>query len=243
MKKLFTILVLFTMILSMTAQTEKFYEWKNGICIERDIIELDSVTFSLPAKIHVAVDLGLPSGTLWAECNIGAESPEDYGDYFAWGEIEPKICYSWDTYKWCYGSYDTITKYCINSSLGIKDNKKSLESEDDAATANRGDAWCMPTYTQQQELRDECSWEWTTQNGVNGYKVIGPNGNSIFFPASGYWVGDKIYSVNSKGAYWSCSLDESASNKVYIIEFDENYYKRGLYGSREDGYPIRPVVR
>ena len=148
-----------------------------------------------------AVDLGLPSGTLWADRNVGADSPEAYGDYFAWGEIEPKTIYGWSNYKWCNGSYDTLTKYCTYSSDGTVDNKTTLDLEDDAAYVNMGSEWRMPTITEQQELIDNCTWTWTTQNGVNGYKVTGNNGNSIFLPAAGFRSGTDLDLAGYDGEY------------------------------------------
>ena len=97
---------------------------------------------------HAYVDLGLPSGTLWATCNVGASSPEEYGDYFAWGETEPKNDYNWSTYKYCKGSSTTMTKYCTSSSYGTVDNKTELEPSDDAATVNWGSNWQMPSLEQ-----------------------------------------------------------------------------------------------
>ena len=156
---------------------------------------------------HEWVDLGL--SVKWATCNVGAEKSEDYGDYFAWGETEPKENYDWTTYKYCKGTNKTMTKYCNNSSYGnggFTDTKTVLDPEDDAATANWGGAWRMPTRTEQDELINNCTWTWTTQNGVNGYKVVGPNGNSIFLPAAGYRNGTSLDDVGSHGCYWSSSL-------------------------------------
>ena len=128
------------------------------------------------------VDLGL--SVMWATCNVGAESPEDYGDYFEWGEVEPKITYSWDTYKYCKeGEKKKLIKYCSKSSYGnngFTDTKTILDVEDDAATVNWGNSWRMPTDDEFTELREKCTWLWATLNGVNGYRVVGPNGNSIF---------------------------------------------------------------
>ena len=107
---------------------------------------------------HDWVDLGLPSGLKWAVCNVGADSPEGYGFYFAWGETETKSRYSWNTYKWCNGSYYTQTKYCTNSSYGTVDNKTTLDLSDDAARANWGGSWRMPTKAEQDELRNNCTW-------------------------------------------------------------------------------------
>ena len=187
------------------------------------------------------VDLGL--SVLWATCNVGAESPEDYGDYFAWGEVEPKENYDWTTYKYCNGSPLTLTKYCNNNSLGnngFTDNKTVLEPEDDAATVNWGGSWRMPTDEELTELREKCTWTWTTQSGVNGYKVVGPNGNSIFLPAVGIMLGASLGYVGSYGGYWLSSLSTSDSYYANRMDFDSN----GVYWNfcdRNYGQSVRPV--
>ena len=189
-----------------------------------------------------AVDLGLPSGTLWADRNIGANSPEGYGDYFAWGETSPKSEYNWSTYKYCNGSYDTLTKYNNKSIYGTIDNKTILEASDDAATANWGSNWRMPTHAEQEELIEKCTWTWTTHNGVKGYKVTGPNGNSIFLPAAGYRSGSSVGNAFSYGNYWSASLDESGPNEARIMDFfSANHYSYN--NSRSYGYSVRAVAR
>lgn len=157
----------------------------------------------------VIVDLGLPSGTLWADRNVGAASPEDYGDYFAWGETTKKSNYIWQTQKYFEGQdgpYPQLSKYNTRSKYGSVDNKTTLERADDAATANWGSGWCMPTRQQFQELKDNCTWTWTTRNGKNGYEVKGKNGNSIFLPAAGFREGTDLYNAGSVGNYWSSSL-------------------------------------
>ncbi len=189
-----------------------------------------------------AVDLGLPSGTLWADRNVGADSPEAYGDYFAWGETEPKGYYFWDSYKWCNGSSDTQTKYCNSSSYGTVDNKTTLDLEDDAAYVNMGSEWRMPTTTEQRELMDNCTWTWTTQNGVNGYKVTGDNGNSIFLSAAGCRDSSDLYNVGSFGSYWSSSLYWSCPIAAYELNFSSGYCTWGSF-NRCDGRSVRAVVR
>ena len=149
------------------------------------------------------VDLGLPSGTLWASCNVGATSPEGYGGYYAWGETEPKQDYSWQTYKWCKGSEYTLTKYCTNSDFGTMDSKTELEHEDDAAFVNMGPSWRMPTQRQLEELRDVCTWKSATVNGEKGHLVIGPNGNSLFLPLPGERWGTELEDAGWVGYYWS----------------------------------------
>ena len=179
---------------------------------------------------HEWVDLGLPSGLKWATCNVGASQPEEYGDYFAWGEVEPKEYYYWDSYKWCNGDYDTQTKYCNDSYYGYNgftDNKTTLELSDDAANYNWGGGWRMPTKEEQDELLNNCSWEWTTQNGVNGYTVTGPNGNSIFLPATGFRHGSSLSSAGSVGYYWSSSLYTSYPVYACVLSFYSGNVGRG----------------
>ena len=162
------------------------------------------------AAEHDYVDLGLPSGTLWATMNVGANSPEEYGDYFAWGETTPKSVYNWSTYKWCNGSNDTMTKYCTNSSYGYNgfvDNKTELDPEDDAAYVNWGSQWRMPSREQFQELINNCTSEWTTRNGVNGRLFTSKhNGASLFLPADGSREGNELSYAGSAGGYWSRTL-------------------------------------
>lgn len=192
---------------------------------------------------YVYVDLGLPSGLKWATCNVGATAPEDYGDHFAWGETSPKEVYNWSTYKWCNGSNDTQTKYCIHSEYGYNeftDGKTTLEPEDDAAHVNWGGNWRMPTKAEQDELRNNCTWTWTQKNGINGYEVEGPNKNTIFLPASGSYSASLNY-VGSNGMYWSSSLDEGFSDCASELHFDSNLVTRGDI-RRALGYSVRPVV-
>ena len=175
---------------------------------------------------HAYVDLGLPSGLKWATCNVGATIPEGYGDYFAWGETKPKDYYYWGTYKYCNGTYDTMTKYCDNSKYGTVDNKTELELTDDAARINWGGKWRMPTRAEQDELRNtsNCTFTWTTQNGVKGYKVTSKkNGNSIFLPAAGFRDEDYLYNTGSSGYYWSSSLGTSRSYHACYVEFFSDY--------------------
>ena len=137
-----------------------------------------------PAGVQ-AVDLGLPSGMKWASCNVGADKPEDYGNYYAWGEVLPKEDYSWITYKYANGDYNKLTKYCNDASdgdNGFTDNKTTLDPEDDAAHVNWGGSWRMPTYAEWDELQSNCTWTWTTQNGINGYQVASKTNSFTFAP-------------------------------------------------------------
>ncbi len=196
---------------------------------------------------HEYVDLGLPSGTKWATCNVGATSPEEYGDYYAWGETTTKSDYSWETYKYANGNYDALTKYCSNSSYGndgFTDALTTLEAEDDAATANWGSAWRMPTNAEWEELRKNCDWVWTYDydgTGVAGHVVVSKtNGNSIFLPAAGYRSFDYIGNAGLYGNYWSSSLDADSPSGAWRASFYSDDVLGG-YDSRWYGQSVRPV--
>ena len=202
-----------------------------------------SVFCSCSKEDHDYVDLGLPSGTLWATCNVGASSPGEYGDYFARGETEPKSNYNWSTYKHCKGSYDTMMKYCTSSEYGAVENKTELEPSDDAATANWGADWQMPSYEQFDELFNSSytATTWTTLNGVSGYEITSKsNGNSIFLPASGFRYEARLCYAGSRGNYWSRSLDTSNSDNAYSLNFGSGDIDTG-HVIRDDGFSVRPV--
>lgn len=172
----------------------------NGNVLAQDIVHAGESTGDW-------VDLGLPSGLLWATRNVGATSPEDYGDYFAWGETSPKSVYDWSTYRYSNGDYGQLTKYCSLSNYGYNDftdNLTTLQPGDDAATANYGGR--TPTKEEWQELMDHTTSQWTTQNGVNGLRFTGSNGNSLFLPAAGHRGGSSLYNGGICGLYWSSSL-------------------------------------
>ena len=203
----------------------------------------------------VAVDLGL--SVRWASFNLGASAPEEYGDYYAWGETEPYYSnqnpltwkdgkesgYIWSSYKWCMGDYSSLTKYCSDSEYGYNgftDTKIVLDSEDDAARVNLCGSWRMPTDAEWTELRNNCTWTWTTQNGVDGYLVTGPNGNCIFFPAAGYRGSTDLYNAGSDGVYWSSSLytdDPGYARNVYF--YSDSVFRSSGY--RYYGRSVRPV--
>ena len=191
---------------------------------------------------HEYVDLGL--SVKWATCNVGATTPEGYGDYFAWGETTPKTTYDWSTYKYCNGTWNTMTKYCTDSYYGTVDNKTTLELTDDAAHVNWGGSWRMPTKAEQDELIYNCTWTWTTQNRVNGYKVTSKkNGNSIFLPAAGYRNNSLLYDAGSRGFYWSSSLDTRGAYCAYFVYFEyfESDYVNWFSSYRYYGHSVRPV--
>lgn len=193
---------------------------------------------------HPYIDLGLPSGTLWATCNVGANTPEEYGDYFAWGETTTKTSYSWRTYKYSYGDYVKITKYCNLSSYGydgFTDNLMTLQESDDAATANWGIEWCMPTADQWKELFQNTEITWTTQNNVTGRLFTANNGNSLFLPAAGGQKDDKLNGVGIVGVYWSSSLyTDYPGGCAQFFCFFSNQYEMG-YDPRNWGHSVRPV--
>ena len=169
---------------------------------------------------HEYVDLGLPSGTLWATCNVGATTPEGYGDYFAWGETTPKSIYNWSTYKYCNGGGDQLTKYCSNFKYGyhgFSDNLTVLQPEDDAATANWGSGWCIPTKKQWEELYKNTDHTWKVWDGVNGILFRGKNGALLFLPAAG--LGGDFNVVGSCGYYWSSSLSTDVPSGPWFFRF------------------------
>ena len=190
------------------------------------------------------VDLGL--SVKWATCNVGASKPEEYGDYFAWGETQPKDYYDWSTYKWCNGSHNTQTKYNTNSGYGTVDNKTTLEAADDAARANWGGSWRMPTRAEQDELHNNCTWTWTSKNGVYGYKVTskksGYTNKFIFLPAAGYRSGSSLYYAGSYGSYWSSSLYSDFPSGAWIVYFYSDYVDRDD-NNRYYGFSVRPVCQ
>ena len=185
------------------------------------------------------VDMGL--SVKWATCNLGAKKPEEYGDYYAWGETGTKMTYDWSVYKWCNGSYNSLTKYNTNSSFGRVDNKMVLDAADDVARVNLSGKWRIPTDAEWTELRSICTWKWTTQNGVRGYMVTSKiNGNSIFLPAAGYRYDTSLYDAGSYGYYWSSSLRTDYPGSACYVYFDSEVVYRYSY-DRYGGFSVRPV--
>ena len=209
---------------------------------------------------HDYVDLGLPSGLKWATCNIGASSPEEYGNFFAWAEVRPKQEYTWKTYRHAvynrhYGGHYDITKY---KAMEYTDySKKQISKGDDAAYVNWGGNWRMPTISDYSELLEICDFEWTTLSGVKGLKIIGPNEYSIFLPAAGFMNDptsysslDEIYAHAGRSVlYWLSTYDASVRSSSSEIANCIN--RDGLWafvdqpvrgaGYRCNGLPIRPV--
>lgn len=200
------------------------------------------------------VDLGLPSGLKWAKCNLGASKPSDYGDWYAWGEIEVKNKWAiWEFYKWMQAGqsdWKYITKYTIadgetgaiwydSSGNFIGDNKTVLGAADDAATANLGSPWRMPTVDEIKELLDKCTWTWTTQDGVNGCQVDGPNGNAIFLPATGFVNDTALINKGDAGYYWSSSLSTLSRDASFFFFHSVNH--EWAYQDRRCRLFVRPV--
>ena len=213
-----------------------------------------------PAGLE-AVDMG--NGLKWANMNVGAESETDYGDYFAWGETMPyyqegyaqespcthwisgKSGYNWTNYSLCHGTNTTMIKYCSDSNYGYVDNKTVLERTHDAASANWGGGWRTPTDAEWTWLRENCTWTWTTQDGVNGMlvtsKIAGYKDNTIFLPAAGYRFTANLNYEGSYGYYWSSSLHSSYSDGARRVYF----YSDGVNRSDNNrcvGQSVRPVM-
>lgn len=200
-------------------------------CSQDEIREYD---ISRGDETHMhAVDLGL--SVKWACCNIGAEIPEEYGSYYAWGDPEEKDSCAWSVYKWHDNNINEITKY------NDEDGKRVLDPSDDIAQIMWGEDWRMPTQAEIQELMECCEWEWTSVNGVYGYEVSG-NGNSIFLPAAGSQYEDFYTSQGTQGCYMSATLYSGD----YEMEVCMGFNKKGYYtinGDRCDGHTIRPVKK
>ena len=171
---------------------------------------------------HEYVDLGL--SVKWATCNVGASSPSDYGDYFTWGETRPKLEYTRE---------NSVT-------WGKNIGDIGGNPQYDAARANWGDSWRLPTKDEFKELKEKCTWIWTTQDGHKGYKVKGPNGKSIFLPAAGWRYGTSLYDVGEGGYYWSSTPYESDTQRAYSLYFNSSndYW---IWVNRDYGHSVRPV--
>lgn len=208
--------------------------------LEQSVVEKD------PYNGHSYVDLGL--SVKWATCNVGANTPEAYGDYFAWGETKPKVVYGEKIYKYNEGVEKTITKYNFSAAHGAVDNKYVLDLEDDAAHINWGGKWRMPTRKECAELEEICTWQWKQYNGVKGYLVTGPNGNSIFLPAAGFKKEKEILEVGIRGFYLSNTLMKAKTDyhtySPYVLIAKWGTESKYWWGrSRYYGIPVRPVCK
>lgn len=193
---------------------------------------------------HQYVDLGLPSGTLWATTNVGASVPEGFGGYYAWGEVAEKVLYTWATY------FDSLNGSSTQFATYRTDAETSIvgDAEHDVARHLWGSNWQMPTLAQLQELKTKCIWTNATVDGVNGVSIQGPNGNSIFMPKAGYKAYQATpYYQNTYFYYWAgelyCLYDDDASSSLACYmdaSFTNAFAYHGI--SRFNGYPVRPVV-
>ena len=246
MKRTNLFLALFLMAFGLqTMQAQIMKVWHDGRLDVYDVGLVDSVQFV--ETPYEWVDLGLPSGTLWATFNVGANAPEEYGDHFAWGETVPKEEYIWETYRY-FGGYDDDPEHLqehIISKYNYSDGRKELLPDDDAATVNWGNGYQMPSREQMEELvnSDYTTYEWTFLNGVKGRKITSKiNGNSIFLPAAGFFSGTSIYNAGQGGYYWSRSL---GSYILAAYELNLSYFNSGKLElsdeERQDGLSIRPV--
>ena len=202
--------------------------------------EIEGLTVSGKIGSYTYVDLGLKNGTLWATCNVGATKPTESGYFFAWGEVSPKADYSWATYKWCNGNSNSLTKYSDT------DGKMMLDADDDAATANWGEGWRMPTKEELQELNAGCKWEW--RRNYNGSGVSGrlgtsiSNGATIFLPFAGYYEGSVLIASNYNGYSLASSLDKDFQTQSTILAY--NSAAIGLNSQmRYVGQSVRAVAK
>lgn len=192
-------------------------------CEKDTVFEEGEVLYSGSIRGYKYIDLGLPSGLKWAVCNVGASYPEDYGDYYAWGETETKSTYTSDNCSTC----------------NLQMNDISGNSQYDVARKKWGSTWRIPTKSELEEIEDECTWTWTTQGGRNGYKVTGPNGNSIFLPATGYFNGSSLYNVGERGDYWSSTpYDNGGYASIFNFNSSGRYQN---WDNRYYGLTVRPV--
>lgn len=194
---------------------------------------------------HEYVDLGLPSGILWATCNVGADTPEGYGDYFAWGETDPKELYDWKSYR--YGNFRhncyELSKYCTDSCCGLDgfvDNLILLELADDMANSNWGIGWRIPTIGEWDEMFQNTTSEWTTQNGVNGWCFTASNGNCIFLPAAGYYWENELNAADL-GVYWSVTLNVEFPYRAWGFHFNSSQCHLCGSSDRNRGQTVRAV--
>ena len=230
---------------SLVVNDYKSYKiYKDGKIIQSILLsEVDNLTVydstekeqetSIKINGYDFVDLGLPSGLLWATCNVGADSPEDIGNYYSWGETDTKSKYAWSTYKWCRGSSNSITKY---DELNCE-----LRSEDDVAAVIWGGTWRMPTKKEVDELSLNCRWQATTQNGTKGILIVGKNNRSIFLPFSGWYSGSSSKNVGKSGGIWSKTNGWSVIHNAVSLVFDSSSHKSG-HSDRSQGFPVRPVA-
>ena len=232
MKKIFFTIALAAIQMAASAQTVNVH-FKNGQKVQFNSANVDYVDFSEKApdptvSAGPVVDLGL--SVYWCSCNVGAEAPEEYGDYYAWGETKTKSSY----YTKNYSYYDSEKEAYINIGENISG------TEYDAATVNLGSDWRIPTKSEIQELIEKCSWEWTLISNIRGYKVTGPNGNSIFLPAAGWKSYTHVYEKNSR-VYSTCAMKGYSDSKCFIFHGAAEFHELTI-DDKYKGVSIRPVT-
>ena len=202
-------------------------------------------TFSSAQSKHQYVDLGL--SVKWATCNIGANKPEEHGEYFSWGETENKRINNWETYRFTEGDKNEISKYCSNSQYGwheLADSLSALEPDDDVAHKKWGGNWRIPTKAEMKELLDNCTWTWTTRNDINGYLVTGKKpgytDRSIFIPVTGAYDNGKLFGSKDHGHYWSRNCGTLYPADAYTLELSVREASVGME-SRCQSLAVRPV--
>ena len=250
MKRIYFLIILLSVVCGVSAQETLLLPFDAGtVTNEQKTSDPDYVAYPVALKNEMpdmwcreydcveAVDLGL--SVKWATCNIGAETPEEYGAYFAWGEIVPNKHFSATAYRFFGGSVGaSMTKY--NATDGLV----TLEASDDAAAKHWGGTWRIPTAAELTELKDLCVWAFvTTINGVKGYEVTGPNGNMIFLPLAGTMQGDVLSSAGFTGYYWSNSLDVAHMSTATAIVLSDNHGADLINQLRATGISIRPVCQ
>ena len=242
-KILMFVSILMSLCIPVTAQHNN---WDSLLLRLEEFGKQTGVKVERIEKTHEYVDLGL--SVKWATCNVGAEKPEECGNYYAWAETKTKSTYNISTYSYSKGTIRSHTKYCNDSAYGadgFTDNKVVLDAADDIAHTAWGDDWRMPTNEEFMELMNNCIWSWTTLNGVNGLKmrskIPGYTDRSIFFPATGSYVGDDISSKGDAGNYWSSSLYEECPYVSWRFSFSSRKRDTDSSGYRSYGYTVRPV--
>ena len=218
-------------------------KWEPGML--RDTLRRVQMLRSVHFRLRKSVDLGL--SVKWATCNVGANKPEEYGDYYAWGETEPKDFYFWDTYKYCDGTYNSLTKYTDSAygKDGFSDNKSVLDPEDDVAHVKWGGNWRIPTKDELEELRTKCTWTSTTLNGVKGYSVTsnvdGYTDRSIFLPATGMRIRQWTENTDTIGRFWGNSIVTGDDYDAVYLDFNFSRGPGRFSIIRCFGQCVRPV--
>lgn len=232
--------VLVNIILGTTQSTSGDVNGDEAVNVNDVTVLVDYILGKRMINGHEFVDLGLPSGTLWATQNMGATSTNDAGSYYAWGEIQAKTSFNWSNYSLCGGSETALKKYNFSSDYGPTiDNLYELVPEDDAAHVLWGALWQMPTREQALELRSKCTWVKDDSRG--GYIATGPNGNSVFFPFGGYFTDKGLVLQGVGGYFWSSTLSDARAYNAFCMQCGQSSFN--LYMTRAYGLPIRPVAK